>query len=200
MTKSGIRVGALLVTSALASVLIAQAAHAQEAAASAANAQASNDALLLGDVVVTATRQADTVNRVPLSISAVTQRALDQQGIKNVSDLQRSVPALTVTGVTAGVATFSIRGIVSAGGATTPTTGVYIDDVPLQKRSTQGVVQNNGTPSPPLFDLERIEVLRGPQGTLFGGSSMGGTIRFIQPQPSLTRWSANVRLEASDTK
>jgi outer membrane receptor protein involved in Fe transport len=190
----------LLLSTALASVLTAQAANAQEAAANAANAQADQTALLLGDVVVTATRQADTVNRVPLSISAVTQRALDQQGIRNVNDLQRSVPALSVTSVTAGVATFSIRGIVSAGGATTPTTGVYIDDVPLQKRSTQGVVQNNGTPSPPLFDLERIEVLRGPQGTLFGGSSMGGTIRFIQPQPSLTRWSANVRLEASDTK
>ena len=196
MRTSNKNLSCLLVTSALASVLVAQGAYAQTTAAENA---AADEAQLLGDVVVTATRQNDTVNRVALSITAVTQRSLDQQGIRSVNDLQRGVPALTVTGVTAGVATFSIRGIVSGGGATTPTTGVYIDDVPLQKRSTAGVVQNNGTPTPPLFDLERIEVLRGPQGTLFGGSSMGGTIRFIQPQPSLTRYSANVRLEGSTT-
>ena len=187
----------LLVSSALVTVLAAQGAYAQTAANSKAAPPA--DASVLEDVVVTATRQNESVNKVALSISAVTQRALDQQGIRNVSDLQRSVPALTVTGVTAGVATFSIRGIVAGGGATAPTTGVYIDDVPLQKRSTAGVVQNNGTPSPPLFDLERVEVLRGPQGTLFGGSSMGGTIRFIQPQPSLTSYSLNARAETSST-
>ena len=189
----------LFMSTALGSVLLAQSAAAQEAAAAAANAAQSNDAQVLGDVVVTATRQADTVNRVPLSISAVTQKALDQQGIKNVSDLQRTVPALTVSAVTAGVATFTIRGIAGTGGATTATTGVYLDDIPLQKRSTNGVQQNNGTPAPPLFDLDRVEVLRGPQGTLFGGSSEGGTIRFITPQPSLTRYSAAVRAEVSGT-
>ena len=186
----------LLVSTALASILMAQTALAQEAAAAAANA--ANDAQLLGDVVVTATRQADTVNRVPLSISAVTQKALDQQGIKSVADLQRSVPALTVSGVTAGVATFTVRGIAGTG-ATSATTGVYLDDIPLQKRSTNGVQQNNGTPAPPLFDLERVEVLRGPQGTLFGGSSEGGTLRFITPQPSLTRYSALGRAEIATT-
>ena len=137
----------LLLSSALASVFAAQGAYAQTAANTKVAAAA--DSQVLEDVVVTATRQNETVNKVALSISAVTQRALDQQGIRNVSDLQRFVPALTVTGVTAGVATFSIRGIVAGGGATAPTTGVYIDDVPLQKRSTAGVVQNNGTPVRP---------------------------------------------------
>ena len=189
----------LLMTTAVGS-LAGTRASAQEAAAAAANAKnTSTDAQLLGDVVVTATRQADTVNRVPLSISAVTQQALDQQGIKNVNDLQRTVPALTVSGVEAGVATYSIRGIVQSG-AVTATTGVYLDDVPLQKRATTGVQQNNGTPSPPLFDLERVEVLRGPQGTLFGGSSEGGTIRFLTPQPSLTHYSGAARAEVSDTE
>ena len=196
MTKLTETIARLLISSALITTMGGAAAYAQENAA----AEAAQNALILGDVVVTATRQSNTVNRVPLSISALPQAALDQQGIKSVADLQRSVPALTVTGVTGGVATFSIRGIVAGTGATTPTTGVYIDDVPLQKRFTAGSQQNNGTPSPPLFDLERIEVLRGPQGTLFGGSSMGGTIRFIQPQPSLVRYSANVRAEVSDTR
>src|SRR5665213_1947148 len=70
------------------------------------------------------------------------------------------------------------------------TTGFYLDDAPLQKRNGSGFGSQNGTPVPAMFDLDRIEVLRGPQGTLFGGSSEGGTIRFIQAQPSLTRYSA----------
>ena len=199
MTRSRRVLIGLLATTAIGSTMTAN-AFAQEAAAAAANAKNnSTDAQLLGDVVVTATRQADTVNRVPLSISAVTQQALDQQGVKNVSDLQRTVPALTISGVEAGVATYSIRGIVQAG-AVTATTGVYIDDIPLQKRATTGVQQNNGTPSPPLFDLERVEVLRGPQGTLFGGSSEGGTVRFITPQPSLTHYTGSARAEVSSTQ
>ena len=195
MTRSRAVIAGLFVTTALGSILSAESAF----AAPAQQAVPSTDAQLLGDVVVTATRQADTVNRVPLSISAVTQKSLDQQGIKNVNDLQRSVPALTVSGIEAGVATFSIRGIVQSG-PVTATTGVYLDDIPLQKRATTGVQQNNGTPSPPLFDLERIEVLRGPQGTLYGGSSEGGTIRFIEPAPSLVRYSAQARVEVSSTQ
>ena len=198
MKGSAKRLAGLLVSTALGSTLVAHGALAQEAAASAANAGA--NAQLLSDVVVTATRQANTVNRVPLSISAVTQRSLDEQGIKSVTDLQRTVPALTVSDTRAGIATFAIRGIVGGSQGTSSTTGVYLDDIPLQKRNTQGTAQNNGTPTPPLFDLERVEVLRGPQGTLFGGSSMGGTIRFITPQPSLTTYSAQGRAELSSTR
>ena len=198
MTRSRGAIAGLFVTTALASILSGQSAFAQ-GAQSAQPTTHSTDAQLLGDVVVTATRQADTVSRVPLSISAVTQQALDQQGIKNVNDLQRSVPALTISGVEGGVATYSIRGIVQSG-PVTATTGVYLDDIPLQKRASTGVQQNNGTPSPPLFDLERVEVLRGPQGTLYGGSSEGGTVRFIEPQPSLTRYSAAIRAEVSATE
>jgi len=154
----------------------------------------------LEEVVVTATRQADTVNRVPLSVTAQTQRNLDQQGLKSLSDLQGTVPALSVSTVGGpGVANPSIRGIANTPtAATAPTTGFYLDDTPLQKRNTGGgVFTLNGTPLPPLFDLERIEVLRGPQGTLYGGSSEGGTIRYITPTPSLTRYSTYMRAEGS---
>jgi outer membrane receptor protein involved in Fe transport len=140
------------------------------------------------------------VNRVSLSVAAVTQQALDQQGIKQVGDISRLVPGLNISGgnVTPGLATFSIRGIVGGTGAAT--TGVYLDDTSLTKRANNGVSQNNGAPVPVLFDLERVEVLKGPQGTLYGGSSQGGTVRFITPQPSLTTYSGAVRAETSSPK
>ena len=158
------------------------------------------DAEVLGEVVVTATRQTDTVSRVPLSITAQTQKTLDQQGIKSVSDLARTVPALTVSQPQAGVATYTVRGISTTTGAAT--TGLYLDDTPLQKRNitcANFTTCANGTPAPILFDLERVEVLRGPQGTLYGGSSQGGTIRFITPQPSLTKYSVYARTEVGST-
>jgi len=153
---------------------------------------------LLSEVVVTATRQADTVSKVPLSITAVTQRSLDQQGVTQVTDLSRVVPSLQVSTSGAGgsVGQFSIRGVSSSAGAAV--TGVYLDDVSLTKRNANNIAGLNGSPAPPLFDLERVEVLRGPQGTLFGGSSMGGTVRFITPTPSLTTYSGLVRAQASN--
>jgi iron complex outermembrane receptor protein len=150
----------------------------------------------LEEVTVTATRTADTVNRVPLSIQAVTQDNLDRQGIKTAADLVRAVPGLNTVGNPGGSQqTFSIRGIV--GGAGAATTSVYLDDTNLTKRSNSGVNQNNGVITPLLYDLARVEVLKGPQGTLFGGSSQGGTVRFITPLPSVTDYSGTARAELS---
>ena len=150
----------------------------------------------LQEIVVTATRREDVVNRVPITISAVTQESLDQQGIKTAADLARIVPSLnTVANPGGGQQTFSIRGIVGSTGAAT--TSVYLDDVNLTKRANGGVAQNNGVLTPILYDLARVEVLKGPQGTLFGGSSEGGTVRFITPTPSLTDFSGMGRGEYS---
>jgi len=184
---------ALFFVSASASALLA-------AGSAMAQAPAADSGSQLEEVVVTATRQTETANRVPLSITAQTQRTLDQRGIRSVQDLQGNVPALRVTGnVGAGTATIAIRGIVQQGqGAAT--TGLYLDETPLQRRNTGATAAVNGTPLPALFDLERVEVLRGPQGTLFGGSSQGGTIRFIQPSPSLTQYSAYGRGQVSWTR
>ncbi len=147
----------------------------------------SNDAL--EEIVVTATRHSDPVNRVPLSVTAQTQEQLDQQGVQTIADLQATVPGLRLSGQEAsGNATVAIRGISQQSG-TSATTGFYLDETSLAKRAAGGFGSQNGTPVPPLFDLERLEVLRGPQGTLFGGGSEGGTIRYIQPSPSLTDYS-----------
>jgi outer membrane receptor protein involved in Fe transport len=163
---------------------------------SAAWAQENQDDGGLEEIVVTATRQVDTVNRVPLSIQAVTAEAIDQQGIKNTQDLIRTVPGLySVQAVGGSQQTFSIRGIVGATGAAT--TGTYLDDTNMAKRSNGGISQNNGVVVPLLYDLERVEVLKGPQGTLYGGSSQGGTVRYITTMPSLTEMTGKARAEAS---
>jgi outer membrane receptor protein involved in Fe transport len=184
--KSHVR--AALFVGAAASALASGQAFAQQAAAPSAGGQP------LEEVVVTATRQTNTVNRVALSIAAVTQQTIDQQGLKQATDLVRTVPGLTTTNVAqTGLATFAIRGVVANVGAAT--TGVYLDDTSLTRRNNAGVSQNPGAAQPVLFDLARVEVLKGPQGTLYGGSSEGGTIRYITPTPSLTTLSGSVRAE-----
>jgi outer membrane receptor protein involved in Fe transport len=152
---------------------------------------------LLDEIVVTATRQTDTVNRVPLSITAVTQQTMDQQNIRTAADLVRGIPGVRLdnTGSANATQTISIRGLSSGSGS--PTTGVYLDDSPLAKRAGP---RGSGAPIPQLFDLERVEVLKGPQGTLYGAGSQGGTVRFITPAPSLTRYSAFARGELATTK
>ena len=190
MTRNSSARAALFTSAALTTLLIASQALAQAAPAAAPKNQA------LEEVVVTATRQSDTVNRVALSIAAVTQQTLDQQGLKQSTDLTRTVPGLTATVSQPGLANFAIRGIVAAVGAAT--TGVYLDDTSVTRRNNAGVNQNPGAAQPILFDLARVEVLKGPQGTLYGGSSEGGTIRFITPGPSLTTMSGAMRGEVAD--
>ncbi len=151
----------------------------------------------LEEVVVTSTRQTSTVNRVAMAVTAITQEAIDNQGIKDVADLSRTVPGMTFSRSGGeGNPNITIRGI-GGNGATvgSPTTGVYLDDSPLQRRNINGLITGNGSPFPQLFDLERVEVLRGPQGTLYGGSSQGGTVRFITPTPSLTEKSGQASIE-----
>ncbi len=162
-----------------------------------AYAQANNSGAL-EEVVVTATRQADVVSRVALSITAVTQKSLDQQGVQSIQDLARAVPSISFRGTGTADTAISIRGVISGLGAAT--TGVYLDDTPIQKRLANGATSGNGNAYPQLFDLERVEVLRGPQGTLYGGSSEGGTVRFITPSPSLTKFSVFSRSQISTTE
>ncbi|HEU4618927.1 MAG TPA: TonB-dependent receptor [Gammaproteobacteria bacterium] len=186
---------ALLPTAAVAAALLAHSVCAQNADSAAAASGARRDtasgeaprgAGVLEEVVVTATRQTSTVNEVPLSITAATQDTLDQQGIDGVADLQTTVPGVFLNqSLGPGIANIAIRGI-AQGSQGAATTGFYLDDTPIQKRNVGGgVATANGTPLPPIFDLERVEVLRGPQGTLYGGSSEGGTVRFITPTPDL---------------
>src|ERR1017187_8074749 len=144
----------------------------------------------LEEIVVTATRREENISRVPISITAISQEMLDQKGIKDFADVARYTPGVSFD--TSQTNQISIRGINSSGGS--GTTGIYIDDVPIQVRS---LGFNSDDALLKLFDLDRVEVLRGPQGTLFGAGSEGGTVRYITVQPSLTKSSINAKVETS---
>ncbi|HWA18894.1 MAG TPA: TonB-dependent receptor [Devosia sp.] len=144
------------------------------------------------EVVVTATRRSEALSKVPESVSAFTTEKMDQLNAKSIADLVAFTPGVTFDQSTKNV---SIRGVNSDAGDAT--TGVYIDDTPIQMR-TLGFGSDNTLPS--VFDLERVEVLRGPQGTLFGAGSEGGTVRYITPQPSLSDYSVYAKSEFSDTQ
>jgi len=156
----------------------------------------------LEEIVVTATRRADSVNKVPITITALPQSALVEQDLRSIQDISNTVPGLFVTSSNGPKGEqILIRGVGgSAANQGAPTTGIYLDDVPLQKRLVAGDASGSGSPFPPLFDLDRVEVLKGPQGTLYGESSEGGAVRFITPQPSLDSFSGTVRAELSGTE
>ena len=154
----------------------------------------------LQEVVVTAQRRTQRLQDVPISVTAFDRQQMDTQGVRSIDDIARLTPGITFQRADArngADSTISIRGIASSAGAAT--TGIYIDDTPIQMREL-GAGNAGFTAFPQVFDLERIEVLRGPQGTLFGAGSEGGTVRFITPQPNLTSFSAYARSELGYTQ
>jgi len=147
----------------------------------------------LTEIVVTATRHEESLSKVPISVTAMTQEALDIRGVKDFQDVARFTPGVNIDN--SGTNNISIRGIASTGGA--GTTGIYLDDTPIQMRA---LAFNPDEALPKTFDIDRVEVLRGPQGTLFGSGSEGGTVRYITTQPSLTKSSIYARAETSYTQ
>jgi len=184
--------GVMSIGVAMTAVAAATAAHAQ-----APEKPSANDAQDMGqaEIVVTATRRSETLSKVPISISAFSQQELQARGAREFADVVRLTPGLSLQKSPIGGNQISIRGIASSAGAST--TGVYIDDTPIQARNL-GYAPS--TTFPALFDIERVEVLRGPQGTLFGAGSEGGTVRFIQTEPSLDKFSYRGRVEAATTR
>jgi outer membrane receptor protein involved in Fe transport len=157
---------------------------------------ASEEQGALAEIVVTAQKRSESLEKVPLSVVAVTAATLEEAGVEDFSQLAARIPSVVLNSAGPGRSSYSIRGIASVGG-NAPTTGFYVDETPILPSGGDGA---NATIDPDLFDLARVEILRGPQGTLYGASSMGGTVRLITNQPNLTQTEGRVKLEGSDTQ
>ena len=148
-------------------------------------------------VVVTAQKRKEDVNKVPISVSVVSGEDLAAKHIAGLEDVTRSVPNISFSGGTQGngpgLSNIEMRGISSSAGS--GTVGIYMDDVSMTTRNLYSL----GSPEPKFFDVDRIEVLRGPQGTLYGASSMGGTLKVIMNQPDLTHSTNFETAELSST-
>src|SRR5450631_2201683 len=166
-------------------------------AAGAAPAAADEDTTL-AEVVVTANKRAQDTKDVPVSIGVVDSQEILDLHIEDAEDISRIVPGVSFAAHNngpngPGQDNLTIRGVSSTVG--NPTVSTYIDEVPIIT-----ITGFEGTASPRLLDIERIEVLRGPQGTLYGASSEGGTIRYITNQPDSHGFSGSFRQEVSFTE
>lgn len=129
------------------------------------------------EVIVTAQKRAESINSVPMSIAAISGDALQSMGVTDTASLSRAVPGLAYSDSSYGTPVYYIRGIgfFDTSLAAKPAVTVYVDEVPLAfPAMTPGAV----------FDLERVEVLKGPQGTLFGQNSTGGAINYVAAKPT----------------
>jgi outer membrane receptor protein involved in Fe transport len=181
---------AILLSAVSLSALSASGAFAQTAAPSTGSNQ-------LQEVVVTANRSgAESVQNVAIPISVVNPTEADRSGLGNLSDLTKFSPSLSIVEGAPGFNQITMLGLTSMPYRTSDTSdrslvAVYLDDTPI---SVQGQ-----TPDLRVYDLERVEILRGPQGTLYGDSSMAGTIRYITAKPSSTSSFGTLEATGADT-
>jgi iron complex outermembrane receptor protein len=150
----------------------------------------------LAEIVVTATRRETTIQNTPVSITAVSGADIEARGLSDFTALAQSIPGVSMKSSGPGQTEFEMRGMAGNGGGS-PTVGFYLDDTPLTSPATS--TNGHVVIDPNLYDLNRVEVLRGPQGTLYGSSSMGGTIKIIPNAPDPTGFDASAETIFSDT-
>jgi len=161
-----------------------------------ARAQSAGNSTSVTEIVVTAARRVSTVQTIPASVSAVTGVDLQSRGITSMATLAQGTPGVSLKSEGPSQTEIEIRGMTSSGG-NSATVGFYLDEVPLAGPAN---AQNGHVViDPDLYDLNRIEILRGPQGTLFGSGSMGGTVRLITNQPDPTEFHASAESALSGT-
>lgn len=184
--RSSVALAALLVSPGIATSASAQ-----------ANDAAAPDASPGSDIVVTANRRSESVQRVASAVTVVSPEELTSKGLGSLGDVTSAAPAVFFQQLSPGVNRIDMRGITTGSidvnvTQDRPLVAVYLDDIPLALQS--------GNPDLRVFDLERIEVVRGPQGTLYGAGSMAGTIRYITAKPSTDRIMGSVESTGSLTQ
>ena len=183
----------------LSVVVLASAAAAAQAAraddTSASPSASPSGARALQEVVVTAEKREERLHDVPMGVTALTQDELQRQQLTSLSDLASRVPGLSLTNSQPGITRLTLRGQNVGGVGSTVTT--YIDDTPFG--SSNALANGFGfTGDFDTWDLQRVEVLRGPQGTLYGAGSEGGLLKYVTNPPDPTKFAAAVQAGGED--
>jgi len=157
-----------------------------------AQANSSEDSdMLLEEVIVTAQKREQRLVDIPQSIQLMDQQMLEKSSLRDVSELITFVPGASEgLGTSAGARRLQIRGIYQESGSAT--VGYYLDEAPIDG--------DTAAPMGRLYDMQQVEVLRGPQSTLYGNGAMGGVVRYVPNQPSLSEFQAGARAGYSTTE
>jgi iron complex outermembrane recepter protein len=166
--------------------------------AAAATAQTATSVSVLEEVVVTAQKFEEKLSETPLSVTAISARSLEALGATQLRDFASTVPSLTFTTSGVGSTQVNLRGI-TTGNNISPTVGIYVDEVPYGS-STPFASGAQLALDVGLFDVSRIEILRGPQGTLYGASTMGGLLKYVSVTPDATEFGATMRAGVSSSE
>lgn len=169
-------------------------AMAQDQGSAGANSAGDNE------IIVTATRRETTLQETPAAVSAIGQEQIEKRNLVNMDDYLASIPGVAYQDRGAGANTITIRGITTSSqlSANTPTAS-FFGEVPVTGLGTQVNGNQAGNADPKLFDVARVEVLRGPQGTLFGSGALGGAVRVIPNAPNLNEFEGRAVAEYSNT-
>lgn len=150
----------------------------------------------LGSIMVTANKRSERLQDVPMAVAALSGDQLDRQSAFSFADYATQVPGLNVISTGAGQTQLVLRGVTSGYGQANASVGTYIDDTPYGS-STVYSAGSLLTPDIDPDDLQRIEVLRGPQGTLYGSNTLGGLVKFVSTPPDSTQFSGRIEAGAS---
>ncbi|MBX7482939.1 TonB-dependent receptor [Qipengyuania qiaonensis] len=181
------RVALLIGTTAFVTPGFASGAFAQEASERSDDVQSKETNV----IIVTARKSNESIQSVPISVTAITGEELRSQGANEIQDVVRNVPGLALSRAERGLARYSIRGLST--NVSAPTVAIFLDDISLVTISTTF----SGGFDPVFFDMQRLEVLKGPQGTLYGGSAMGGAIKYASNTPDMNRFSVDAAVGAA---
>jgi iron complex outermembrane recepter protein len=160
-------------------------------------AASDDSATPIQEIVVTAEKRESTVQHTPFSITAISGDQLLERGLTSLEDVATQTPGISMKQFAPGETEYEMRGLPSTGGSSA-TVGLYLNEIPMSAPANS--FQGKAMIDPTLFDLQRVEVLRGPQGTLYGAGSMGGTIRIITAPPVFNTLQAASQTTLSGTK
>lgn len=144
-----------------------------------------SEGMQLGDIVVTAQKRSQRLMEIPISVQAISGNTLNEMGARDLTDVITFVPGASEgIGYNVGAKTYQLRGITQGNGD--PSIGYYLNDAPFN------FFKSNFAPISRSYDINRVEVLRGPQSTLYGAGAMGGVVRYITNKPNLQKFSGNL--------